>query len=609
MRCGKLLILIGLAIIVAASGSYASMDQNRRKARYYYAAGTQCQAVGDDAGAYEYYKRAYAADPQYVEAASAYGSYRLRVATEAMQSADELENSLGYMRQYVDQYPDDYYESLYYGFIAGQAGDADDAIGVLERTYARHPDQTSLLLQLSDTYARNNRLDKAVERISDYERESGLSPQLTMRKISYLLAAKDTLGSLNEVTRLVAANPKDPSCLILKGNLYDILSQPDSAFHYYQFAEQIDPESGAAKLALAGYYQEHGDSVSYDEKMYEVLLSEDLGVEEKIDLTAGYLQTLIGNKQSWDRGDYLFEQLRKQYPHDAKVLDLAARYSAAKGDFKDAEDQIGYAIDQDQSNVTYWSQLMSYQGAGDNPERVFETYEDMKKHAEPDENIQRYYASVAQYVKRYDLAIDMYKQMIKDIDSGLQPDSVLSLSDLRRDVTVHDLDMLTVIYGSLGDVYNAAGEFEKSYRAYDNALEVDPRNIMAKNNYAYFLAINGDDLDKAEKLSAEVVNGEGADSPTYLDTYAWIQYLKGNYETAEKYQRKAVEAMQKDNSESAEVYMHLGDILLKRNDNAGALEAYEQSVELQRKHDETDEPEYKETLAKIEKLKKLTSSK
>ena len=46
----------------------------------------------------------------------------------------------------------------------------------------------------------------------------------------------------------------------------------------------------------------------------------------------------------------------------------------AKGDFAEAEEQIGYAIDLNPTNVEYWGQLMRYQLADDRADDAIATY-------------------------------------------------------------------------------------------------------------------------------------------------------------------------------------------------------------------------------------------
>lgn len=592
-------IIFGLFVIgFIGSALMHAETENRRKARYYYAAGIQAQARNSDAEAYEYFKKSYQADPSYPEAAQAYGQRRLYNDIDTLQTMTELERSLEMMRPYVDLYPEDVYEAQNYGYVAGKLRHTEDAVRVLERTYELRP-ESSLLLQLSDAYAQVNDLKNAVEAIDRYERQEGLNVSITTRKMSYLLADNDTLRALNEARRLIAAEPEDASFRILLGNLFDIIEQPDSALKYYKLAESIDPESGDAKLALAGYYAQIGDSTSYDTKVYELLLTEDFDVEQKTALLADYLQTLLNDNHDFSRGDHLFEVLRSQYPHEPRVLDLAARYSAAKGNFDEAVDEISYALDQDPDNATFWGQLMTYRSAGSNPEKALETYDEAIKHINPDDSFKLAYASIAQMLKKYDKAAEIYEEMITEIDSCLVVDSIMTLRNVRQDITMRDLDMLGSLFTLLGDVLHEDGNHARAYTSYENAIVFDSGNNMAKNNYAYFLSIDGGDLEKALKLSGEVMEGNEADNPTYIDTYAWINYKRGDYATARQYQEKAIELLEKATYPSPEIYEHYGDILAALGNFAEAVEAWKKAVQLQEEYKMTDEPSYQDTLKKI----------
>lgn len=603
MEKGNRLVVV-LAAVFAVSWlvTYGREDAGsvaRQKARYYYSAAIVEQANGNDAEAYEYFKKSWQADSTYAEAASAYGMMRLGIPMEALQSDEELERSLGMLRRYVDKYPDDIYESQYYSFVASQLDHTEDAVEVLEKLYEMYPQRSILLVQLEEIYSTSGDIKKAIESIDRYERQEGMSPQMTTRKLSLMFAEGDTVGAIREAGRLIMSDPSNPSYRILKGNVFEIINQPDSAFKYYSAAEHLDPESGAAKLALSEYYREKGDSVAYDNKIYELLLTEDFDLEQKTDLLAQYLQTLLTDKHDTSRGDHLFAVLHNQYPHEPRLLDLAARYSAAKQDFKDAEEQISYAIDRDPTNNIYWGQLMTYQAADGRFEESLETYERAKAHITPDPALKQYYTSVALMSKHYDLAAAMYREMIDSVNPGLQPDSVLTLTDIRRDITLDELQLLSRLISSLGDVYHEAGDNRKAYRMYENAISIDDTNSMAYNNYAYFLCLDNGDLEKALKLSEKSLSGADAENPTYLDTYAWISYLSGNYEKAEEVQRHALKAMEKETYQSAELYDHLGDILMKTGKPDEAVDAWKKAVEIQQQDENTDNDEYRKTVEKI----------
>ena len=71
------------------------------------------------------------------------------------------------------------------------------------------------------------------------------------------------------------------------------------------------------------------------------------------------------------------------------------------------------------------------------------------------------------------------------------------------------------------------------------------------------------DLDKALEMSTKAITME-PDNPTYLDTYAWVLYMKGDYKEAEKYMKKALKLLK----EPDETYnQHYNAILKKLGGN------------------------------------------
>ena len=59
-----------------------------------------------------------------------------------------------------------------------------------------------------------------------------------------------------------------------------------------------------------------------------------------------------------------------------------------------------------------------------------------------------------------------------------------------------------------------------------------------KNNYAYFLAEHNRNIDKALALVSSAVK-EDPNNISFLDTIAWIYYIKGDHQKAEEYIEQA----------------------------------------------------------------------
>lgn len=574
-----ILLLLGVVAMVTA-GAFAGNDELRKKARYYYLEGARRQAEGNNIAAYEYFKKAYSLDPSYDEAASAYGMTRLMVKTDTLQSETELLRSLEYMRQFVDKYPGDKNESLSYAYVAGRLDTISEAIRIYERLDSIYPTVDMTLLQLAEAYMADHQGKKAINALDRYENAQGKSPQVSLKKMSYMLSLGDTTGAVDEATALIEYNPNEPTFRILKGNLYEVIGNNDSTLAYFHQAEEMNPGNGTVKMALANYYKNIGDSVEFDNKMYEALLSEDFMLEEKVSFLEEYLQSLLNDKSDTGRGDHLFSVLMEQYPHEPVVLDLAARYSGAKGDYKDAEEQIGYAIDLDPNNVSYWGQLMQYQLADERGADAMKTYHRAAAHIEVPNGLKLMYASAATTEKNFEEAEKAYAELIHEANPDLPLTDSISDTKFRGSLNFDGLTRLCSLYTMLGDMYYTAGEIDKTFKAYDNALFFYASSPLTLNNYAYFLTETDGDLDKAFKMSKEALD-QDPENETYLDTYAWVLFKRKDYKEALEYQKQAVETAELAGEPAAEYYHHLGDIYFMNHQPEEALKNWERALELE----------------------------
>lgn len=590
-----------LMMVVAAAGMMNIVADNstRLKARYYYLEGVRRQASDDNASAYEYFRKAMQTDPTYSEAASAFGTLRLVADNDTLQSIGELKHSMAMMRDFVDAYPQDYYESQYYAYVAGNLDETGEAVRVFERTDSLRPDKPVSLLYLAESYAKLGELKKAITALDRYERREGGAIQLTMKKAQLYLGLRDTAGAFAEIDRLVESNPREPGYLLLKGGMHEMLQQPDSALRLYQLAEQLDPDNGRTKLALANFYRSRGDSTAYDAKMYDALLSEDFDVEEKTHMLGEYLQSLFHDKSDHKRGDRLFDVVREQYPHEPDIIDLDAAYSAAKGDFKSAAEKMAYAIDLSPASDTYYSRLMRYLISDERYEEAMATYDRALSHVEVPSEMKYNYALAAILDKQSDKALEMYGEMLEDIQPGLTLADTITDIALRNSLTYEELMQVSNLYTISGDQYYADKRLEDAYRCYDNALFFYNGNALTLNNYAYFLAVNSGDLDKAYDMSEKAVALQ-PDNETYLDTFAWILFKKGDYSLAREYQKRAIDIAEgrnmaaeeqeepeagtdsdvEDEEGNAELYDHYGDILYFNQEPEEALKYWKKALML-----------------------------
>jgi tetratricopeptide (TPR) repeat protein len=127
-----------------------------------------------------------------------------------------------------------------------------------------------------------------------------------------------------------------------------------------------------------------------------------------------------------------------------------------------------------------------------------------------------------------------------------------------------------------GEALYKMGNIEAAFKQFDESVILDPDNHIALNNYAYYLSLTGENLDKAERMSGKVIE-KFPDNATYLDTYAWVLFKKGEYKLARFYMESALKYSEEENSTLLE---HYGDILFKLQQTDEAIKYWQKAKDL-----------------------------
>ena len=566
-------IILPLIVLLCVGISALAYSPIQRKSRYYALLAIQKGVEGKLDESHELYKLAYRLDPSNKEAEYAYGLGLIALAEDST-GADK---GLAMMKAYVDTYPADFQENTYYAYLCRRVDNNSEAQRVLKRLYGLYPDKNELLLSLAEVALAREEYDSALNYYSDLERTVGESPELTLRKMSIWLYQKDTTSVLKEADRLIARQPASAEYYLLKGNLMTFLQQPDSALFYYKKGEAVEPNSGAAKLALAGHYSETGDSAAYDKAIYEALLIDDVDIDTKIEMLTEYIVPLLKDKKGTEHADYLLNTLRHQYPHEPEIQNFAAQYSAEKGDLQNAIDQIAIAVDMDPENIDYRARQIRYLIADSQYENAITAYEQFPK--DNDKHPSLLFLAAAAYTGAH-----RHEEALKEVDSLLKtllpdnlPTDTLKLSDMRNLSTL-GIDMAGSAYSLRGDILYGMNRAADAFVAYENAIIANPDDASALNNYAYYLEEKGGDMDKALEMSQRAVTLT-PDNSTFLDTYAWILFKKGKYEEALEQMQKAMNSATETDL-SYELYEHYGDILFMSAKPEEAVKAWEKALQL-----------------------------
>lgn len=456
--------------------------------------------------------------------------------------------------------PDDFYSAVRYAAICQHFGYIDESLDIWENLTDKNPGKPEVAFSYADIlFQRGDTADlhKTLEIYKNLERSQGYSLGLSSQKIRSYLTLRDTTNVLHELDSLLSRSPRNVQNQIYSGDVFMVMKMPDSALYHYNRAIEIDSTSGLAYHKLAEYYQTQGDSVKYDTEVFNALSQPDLDINEKVELMRGYVQNLYTDSLQRPRIEKLFELLTEQHPHEAEIRDLYSTYLAVTGDYYKSAEQTALCLDLDPSVITNWNRLISlYFTLQNNADALSTSLEAI--HYFPDNAMFKLMASSAY------IALE-------------QPDSAISLLEIAlKQTPAKELETLSDIETSLGDAFYKMKLPDSAFVHYDNALTYNPRNLLAMNNAAYFLACEGKDLARAENLSYVTIR-DYPDNGTYLDTYAWVMFKQKNYEEAKNYIDKTLEIESEPTSELLE---HAGDIYFMNLLPVEALEYWNRALEL-----------------------------
>jgi Tfp pilus assembly protein PilF len=103
------------------------------------------------------------------------------------------------------------------------------------------------------------------------------------------------------------------------------------------------------------------------------------------------------------------------------------------------------------------------------------------------------------------------------------------------------------------------GDQPAAFKNFEKALALNPTDEQVLNNYAYFLALGKQELEKALDMAQRVVKKHPKNA-TYLDTLGWVLYQLKRYSEASMYLEEAIEI---EKVPSGVLMEHFGDVLFR----------------------------------------------
>ncbi|MCA0430625.1 MAG: tetratricopeptide repeat protein [Bacteroidetes bacterium] len=438
----------------------------------------------------------------------------------------------------------------------------NQAIKVSENLVKNFPDVIEFKEDLAIQYASINEFNKSFNLYNEIEAVYGINEQITNNKVKLLNSQGKTNEAEKELLKLCATDNSNTDYLVNLAEFYEETNKQQKAKEIYDKILEIDPNHPTVNLSLSDYYNLQKEPIKSFEYLRKAFHNPDLDPTAKATIAFNYYlrSEKSGNNQLFNQGKELAEIFIKVHPKNADANGVMADYLMLENKPKEASNYYYNAATSEKSNYKIWEQLMFVY----NELNRFDSLKSISTKAIeffPNQPNVYFFNGLANIkLKKY-------------------PEAISALKDGLEFVIDNKAQMLS-FYFNLGEAYFYNNEFEKSDKAFDDALKIDSDNTQVLNNYAYYISVRKSDLDKAEKL-ARRCNELQPNNRNYMDTYGWILFQQKKYPEAEKWLKNASNIP----PPNANILEHYGDALFKLGKTNEALKYWQDALKIAEKNE------------------------
>ena len=478
---------------------------------------------------------------------------------------NEKEKAAKALQHAIEGEPDNYWYRQTLAIYYQNNREYDKAIASIEEMQQRFPKRNGELLPaLVSLYNHMGQYDKVIDALARLEVITGKSEAISMEKArNYLLMGK-TEGAFSEMEALAKEYPDNSYYRVILAEVYMDHGRADEAESILRGVLTEEPDNGAAKITLTEYYRLQGDTLNYLAMADSVMMTDGINEELKIRMMAQLIKE--GRDSIWIMD--LFERAIALPQQSARLGYLCAQYMVT---LKQSEERIRpillRMLDIEPDHIPARSQLLSYAAQRNDVNDMIRICSEGIDYT-PEVLEYYYYKAIGlhYFMNLPNEALETYRQALRQVTEE------------------SNAEMVSDLYAAMGDLLQEQGKSIEAYACYDAALQYTPSQLVILNNYAYCLAEEGIELEKAEQMSRRTIEAE-PNNATYLDTYAWILYKLQRDNEALVYIEHAIEV---DPEPSDELYEHAGDIHHRLGNKHMALDYWRKALAIRQKRGTAD---------------------
>ena len=498
------------------------------------------------ADAYKWYEKASALQPS-----SGNAWYQMaRISLENNQLQRAWEQS----QKAVQAEPTNYWFLHLYAQLSTQGQKVAVVKDAYEKLIQLKPQEATNYLEMANYFAQNGQPKSSVEYLDRLEKIIGPDLDITELKMELYQSMRKPEMALKEALKYQQTAPEDLSASLMLVKAYLQNNQRENAEKILVAQDQTCYQ---VQLFWADLYRKDQRIEDQWIAVEKAFRDDRMEVTEKVGILA---QEMMFRTSESDRARLLklAAEVVVKNPESGAAHALLADLYSQKEEWKKASFHLQKALEnlKEGQKMLLWQQYL-------NCDIQLQAYDSLVKHAQQ---------AISQYPNQ---ALFYFYQGVGHLQLKQHAEAVSALKNALG-LTTDEKELRAEIYQNLGEAYQGLKKFSASEEAFETALSIVPDNIGLMNNYAYYLTLRKEKLDRAEEMAKKVVEKE-PNQPSYLDTYAWVLFCKGKFAEALPLQLKAVQLGGEGNATLVE---HLGDIYSQLGQKEKALEQWRKAKSL-----------------------------
>lgn len=403
---------------------------------------------------------------------------------------------------------------------------------------------------------RSSQPEAAINVYNELESKIGVYEEVIRHKHTLYMGMGNTKMAAAELEKLIEKFPNNTSYWHLLGTFYEQVDEKGKAKEVYKSILERDPSDARAKIALAEG-SKGNDEVRFLNSLKPVFEDPKTDIDTKIKEIFPYVSELAtsGDKNLGITLMALTSVLAAVHPDDAKSHSVLGDVLYYNGQTDKALGEYKKTLELDDTKWPVWEQTLYIYSDKKDYKNLVKVSEDALD-VFPNQGTAYYLNGVGYNGQRE------YREALNSLQQAMMMSS--RNARLRYDVL-----------NETGKSYYHIKQYDKSDKAFEEAMTINGKGPEALKNYSYFLAARGEQLDKAKDLATKL-NKIAPKHPISLDAMAFVLYKMKDYSNAKQWLDKALET---GGDSDPTILEHYGDVQYQLGNQTEALQYWQQALD------------------------------